>query len=492
MSTTALPPKKLASSGGSSGNFQRTFLRSCADRMKALELRLDHGCGPGWLRQVDRCEDLAALGRLLLPLQRCCAGLRRLDNAWLERLSALSPAELEEQHGDLSRRMVQRLEEVDRAIPPARKPTDMLGEVVLKHFDGHGTFIGTIVEFDAQTGFRLQFDDGDSEDVSLRDLRKFLPRPPGSAEAGGEEEADVGVEPSAKRPKKGGGAAAKPKPSSAAAATTVLEGAAVPAYRSLAAAEPPQKPAPKPASRTSSRDRSGGANGHADAAAAKAPAEGAASKAAIKAAVTVAAPAAASSERPQKAAGAPSEPVCDSKRLFEDSAEEAAQLPAGWMIEQKGRGRVFVSPDGLTRFSTLAKVLRWHKQQMALAARFESQQAAQAAKVSEVDVSRTERAEARKPGFEVPEELKDLGKEGDGKGGDKGKKKEVPRELRNLAMPDREWKVEMPIVGTVAPPLTMPTASPKGAARAASAGAASGGEERASTPLVAEEDEMPL
>ena len=151
-----------------------------------------------------------------------------------------------------------------------------------------------------------------------------------------------------------------------------------------------------------------------------------------------------------------------------------------------------VSPDGLTRFSTLAKVLRWHKQQMALAARFESQQAAQAAKVSEVDVSRTERAEARKPGFEVPEELKDLGKEGDGKGGDKGKKKEVPRELRNLAMPDREWKVEMPIVGTVAPPLTMPTASPKGAARTASAGAASGGEERASTPLVAEEDEMPL
>ena len=68
----------------------------------------------------------------------------------------------------------------------------------------------------------------------------------------------------------------------------------------------------------------------------------------------------------------------------------------------------------------------------------------------------------------------------------------APRELRNLAMPDREWKVEMPIVGTVAPPLTMPTASPKAAARAASAGAASGGEERASTPLVAEEDEMPL
>ena len=160
------------------------------------------------------------------------------------------------------------------------------------------------------------------------------------------------------------------------------------------------------------------------------------------------------------------------------------------MIEQKGRGRVFVSPDGLTRFSTLAKVLRWHKQQMALAARFESQQAAQAAKVSEVDVSRTERAEARKPGFEVPEELKDLGKEGDGKGGDKGKKKEVPRELRNLAMPDREWKVEMPIIGTVAPPL-MPPPRPR-VRRERRAPAPRAAARRASTPLVAEEDEMPL
>ena len=214
--STVLPPKKMASSGGSSGNFQRTFLRSCADRMKALELRLDHGCGPGWLRQVDRCEDLAALGRLLLPLQRCCAGLRRLDNAWLERLSALSPAELEEQHGDLSRRMVQRLEEVDRAIPPARKPTDMLGEVVLKHFDGHGTFIGTIVEFDAQTGFRLQFDDGDSEDVSPRPAQ-VPAAPAGLGRGGGEEEADargaVGDARAARR---------RPRPSSAAAAA-VLE-----------------------------------------------------------------------------------------------------------------------------------------------------------------------------------------------------------------------------------------------------------------------------
>jgi len=36
----------------------------------------------------------------------------------------------------------------------------MLGEVVFKQFKGHGTFIGTIIEYDQQTGFRLQYDDG--------------------------------------------------------------------------------------------------------------------------------------------------------------------------------------------------------------------------------------------------------------------------------------------------------------------------------------------
>ena len=52
---------------------------------------------------------------------------------------------------------------------------EMLGEVVLKHFEGHGTFMGTIIEYDDQTGFRLQFDDGDTEDVSLQDLCDLLP-----------------------------------------------------------------------------------------------------------------------------------------------------------------------------------------------------------------------------------------------------------------------------------------------------------------------------
>lgn len=56
----------------------------------------------------------------------------------------------------MCRRLAQRLNEVEHVVPPARKPTEMLGEVVLKHFEGHGTFMGTIVEYDENTGFRLQ------------------------------------------------------------------------------------------------------------------------------------------------------------------------------------------------------------------------------------------------------------------------------------------------------------------------------------------------
>lgn len=43
-----------------------------------------------------------------------------------------------------------------RANPGARPYREMLGEVVLKHFEGHGTFMGTIIEYDEQTGFRIQ------------------------------------------------------------------------------------------------------------------------------------------------------------------------------------------------------------------------------------------------------------------------------------------------------------------------------------------------
>ena len=69
---------------------------------------------------------------------------------------------------------------------------------------------------------------------------------------------------------------------------------------------------------------------------------------------------------------------------------QAEELPAGWTIEMKGRNRVYVSPDGLTRFSTLAKVQRWHRQQMALASSFQAQ-----AQQTQQHVAREARAAAR-------------------------------------------------------------------------------------------------
>eukprot|EP00966_Prymnesium_polylepis_P125363 2898857-Prymnesium_polylepis.1 len=144
--------KKLASQNSV---FKKAFIRGCTDRLKEIEARLDYGCSGKWLRELDRCEDLAGVARLLLTLQKRTP-IEKVDNAWLEELETLDAAALEEQQAELSRRLMHRLEEIDRVVAPARKPSEMLGETVLKHFEGHGTFMGTIIEYDEATGFRLQ------------------------------------------------------------------------------------------------------------------------------------------------------------------------------------------------------------------------------------------------------------------------------------------------------------------------------------------------
>ena len=139
-------------------------VKGCIDRLKNIEVRLDVGVDPGWLKELDAVQDMVGVAAQLLPLQKIAS----LDDAepakWLQGATA-DGADVDSV--ELSKRVLQALDEVDRAVPPARDPTDMLGEVVLKHFEGHGTFMGTIVEYDQHTGFRLQYDDGDTEDVSL-------------------------------------------------------------------------------------------------------------------------------------------------------------------------------------------------------------------------------------------------------------------------------------------------------------------------------------
>ena len=162
------------------------FARGCAERLRSIEARLDYSCGSRWQGQLSVCDDLPSVARLLLPLQvRCGALLAGSDSGWLESLAAMSAAELETQSSELTRMVTGRLNELDRAVPPVRKPSEILGEVVFKQFKGHGTFLATVIEFDQQTGFRLQYDDGDTEDVSWNDLRTMMmPRGTGEARGG--------------------------------------------------------------------------------------------------------------------------------------------------------------------------------------------------------------------------------------------------------------------------------------------------------------------
>ena len=161
----------------------REFVRGCVARLKQVELRLDVGCGDEWFRRLDGVDDLAGLAQQLEQLRRLTNLEEDADSAWLKVCAGGSVPD--EQQSEFSRRLLRHLDDVDRAVPPMRRPVDMLGECILKYFDGHGIFMGTIVEYDEFTGFRLQYDDGDTEDVSLRDLRTLMtpitPPPHGQA-----------------------------------------------------------------------------------------------------------------------------------------------------------------------------------------------------------------------------------------------------------------------------------------------------------------------
>ena len=127
-----------------------------AARLREVEGRLDRGCGSRWLAASTKCDGLPAVARLLLRVQRRCTSLPQQDDSWLQELCVLSPPALEEQQAELSRRLAQRIDELERAVPRARTPSEVIGEVVFKQFEGHGTFLGTVVEYDEHTGFRVQ------------------------------------------------------------------------------------------------------------------------------------------------------------------------------------------------------------------------------------------------------------------------------------------------------------------------------------------------
>ena len=491
----------------------RDFVRGCVARLKQIELRLDAGCGEDWFHSLDSVDDLLGLAQQLEPLRKLTSLDTSSDGTWLSEICA-DGILADEHQSELSRRLLRHLDDVDRAVPPMRAPHDMLGESILKYFDGHGIFMGTIVEFDEHTGFRLQYDDGDTEDVSLRDLRGLMPTNKPAAGAVGKASVKLAGKSTKVPPKGGGGASAKataaalkpvsrqpsdnPTPAGRAAAAADMTAAGGSAKRSLdEAGADTDTPAIKlqtigAAQSAELRDGCSG-RGVSDApaaAAAIAPTTTAATAAAVaiaavRAGGTLATPAPAAD--PAGGAGGPNAVSLQSLPAVMSEAE-LAQLPPGWMVEAKGKAKVFVSPDGLTRLSTIAKVQRWHRQQMALAARFAAPVPAPetpapalhvvpptAVPPSILPVSpgkdkggerRSPRSSPRAPPSGQPSSIGGipaavsigsfaatsaaaLAQTGQATGDDPRSSggsgvKKLPRELRNLAIPDRDWKDLLP------------------------------------------------
>ena len=77
-------------------------------------------------------------------------------------------------------------------MPPKKAPQEVncgagstffVGRTVHKEFKGFGTFTGRIADFHTKTGYRIEYEDGDSEDVTEDILVRaraaaFLPRVP--------------------------------------------------------------------------------------------------------------------------------------------------------------------------------------------------------------------------------------------------------------------------------------------------------------------------
>jgi len=155
--------------------YRRAIVRLCTEQIREIEGRLEQGCGTRFEQQLQNCEDLGAVARLLIVLQRRTE-LKGAESGWLEELAVLPPAELDERAIEMTRLLKRRIAELQAAVPCAVEPEQLVGASVLRRFEGHGAFSGTVVEHDPCTGFRVQYSDGDSEDLPLRELRSMLLR----------------------------------------------------------------------------------------------------------------------------------------------------------------------------------------------------------------------------------------------------------------------------------------------------------------------------
>ena len=80
-----------------------------------------------------------------------------------------------------------RLAELRAVVPYAVEPSTLLGATVGRAVESGGKqpthLFGHVLEHDEGSGFRVLYTDGDTEDVSLRDLCNFLPLTHGESTA---------------------------------------------------------------------------------------------------------------------------------------------------------------------------------------------------------------------------------------------------------------------------------------------------------------------
>ena len=159
----------------SQSGYRKAIVRHCTELLREIEGRFEASSGPRWESQLQSCEDLAGVGRLILTLQRRTTLHTTVDNAWLEELAQLSSAEIDERAIDLTRKVKHRISALCVHVPYPVDPVQLVGATVVRSGDGSAdSRRGRVLEHDRTTGFRVLYADGDVEDLPTRELRQQL------------------------------------------------------------------------------------------------------------------------------------------------------------------------------------------------------------------------------------------------------------------------------------------------------------------------------
>ena len=374
-----------------------------------------------------------------------------------------------------SRRVKDRLEVLRAAVKYPIEPRKLVGAAVIRPAVAEGGPMsgachGRVIEHDESTGFRVLYSDGDCEDLSLRELKAVL-EPSALAALGysarevkatrttsgavdaeapaasvglsrsglvlsaSEMKEDVCVQLLFERLKQrhesgdaeGGMPAAllmPPPPPAATASSSVAKSGEKAKGK---AGRPPKAKSTAPPGSSSSSSAAAAAGGGG----------GGGGSGKVSPIPEAAVPAAAEEAVVADGGGGGSSSVADGGGVAEvpmPTVEQPADLPPGWQLIMVGNKPRFIGPDGITQVSSLAKAKAWHKRQLQMAEKFAGEQQAKK--------RRSEAAQWQPMEVDAGAAADTADAPAPADAGSKKKGKRLPRELGNLAIPDREWNVE--------------------------------------------------